>query len=109
MQFNACGRLIVTTRMWGDGKVRMRLFMGGGGVWNIFGQVLYREAVCGLRWYERRFGDGNAVETPIGPSGTGTGMSSGLPPLARVGAFLFLSLAIITSSPFAVFFAPSPQ
>lgn len=48
MQFIACGRLIVTTRMWGDGKVRMRLFTGGGGVRNIFGQVLYREAVCGL-------------------------------------------------------------
>lgn len=64
MQFIAWGRLIVTTRMRGDGKVRMRLFARGGDVRNIFGQVLCCEVISGLRWYRswvRRPGGGNAV------------------------------------------------
>jgi len=50
--------------MWGDGKVRMRLFARGGDVRNIFGQVLCCEVISGLRWYRswvRRPGGGNSV------------------------------------------------
>lgn len=72
--------------MWGDGKVRMRLFTGGGGVRNIFGQVLYRR-------YERRLGAGNVIETPIGPSGTG------VVPACRRGCLLCQGLALFCFLP----------